>query len=1001
MVEVFSRLLLGYVLALPFIVPLVARSIGALSVYAVEVRMVAPAVGHLQVYYDSGDGFSEARSAAVTLQVAAEPRDYRVPLQPGRCVRLRIDPGTLGGDYIIERVAIVQDDGTVRREVPLDVLRPGPGVTLEPDGRRLIVHAPPGASDPQIFFEPTRPLILPRPWLNWPVLRLLGQLVMWWLVATGIVWLVERLSRPLHSTVHGALLRLTVACEQHPRLAIWSVALLAAVTSLYPVIFLGKSLVTPNNGFVRLLYQEAPFVPGSNDTGIEDTRGSDVGATMVDTLPMTLMEQEGIAQGEMPLWNRYHSAGLPLWSQGLAFLGDPLHLLTLVVRDPGLGTDLKFIVHRFVFAAGVGLAALVATSALAPALIVTLAAPFVGVYIFRFNHPAAFTLTYAPWILLGWFLLAQATDRRQMARAILLLALGSCLLLFAATPKEAAMMLVSVHGAGVLTVLISAGAWSLCLRRIVAAAVAGLATILITAPHWWNFLDNLRQSFTMYDTPSAQFADRLYLVAVFLSPLTPGIVRPGLHLLALVLVVAWLTVPRSLFDRRAAAACAVVGAACLALAFGAVPESVIVTIPFVKNIIHVDDVFITMAVPLLLVAGAAGVLVFSASTGRAWLSALIVGLFLASVYSKYREVSRDDAIEAWVVLLLVPVAMSMPIALRGVHTRRGQLLPLLAATAAMVLLVLPGGMHASTGLEALDGLLSQPRERVDLLATSPVIETIHAGMKDPVRVTGLDWTLHSGSQRYYRLEGIGGPEPLMIDDYRDLLDAAHIRRAMAWFTEISMEEAPRFTTLLDVLNVGYVVVRADRAPVGFDEVPVSGPDRNRLGRRSSAWPRAFFVDGVATHTAAADFLRLAQSAGKPMAAVNAGDERALGMVQSFVKPASAMVPAQDYRLTLNTTSFKLRVPSAGVAVLAETFLPSDFRVTINGQPAAYFKVNQTFKGVVIPGAGEWDVRFEYRPRNWDRSLVVAAIGVALVLLFGIAAAGRLSAPSSRVARIGT
>ena len=61
--------------------------------------------------------------------------------------------------------------------------------------------------------------------------------------------------------------------------------------------------------------------------------------------------------GEVPLWNRYNAAGRPLWGQGLSYILDPLHWLTLVTPDPLSGWDLKFVAHRFVFAAGIGLVA--------------------------------------------------------------------------------------------------------------------------------------------------------------------------------------------------------------------------------------------------------------------------------------------------------------------------------------------------------------------------------------------------------------------------------------------------------------------------------------------------------------------------------------------------------------------------------------------------------------------------------------------------------------------
>ena len=58
---------------------------------------------------------------------------------------------------------------------------------------------------------------------------------------------------------------------------------------------------------------------------------------------------------EVPLWNRFNGTGRALWGQGQTFFGDPLHWLTFL--DADWGQDLKFVAHRFVFAAGVGLVA--------------------------------------------------------------------------------------------------------------------------------------------------------------------------------------------------------------------------------------------------------------------------------------------------------------------------------------------------------------------------------------------------------------------------------------------------------------------------------------------------------------------------------------------------------------------------------------------------------------------------------------------------------------------
>ena len=48
----------------------------------------------------------------------------------------------------------------------------------------------------------------------------------------------------------------------------------------------------------------------------------------------------------------------------------------------------------------------------------------------------------------------------------------------------------------------------------------------------------------------------------------------------------------------------------------------------------------------------------------------------------------------------------------------------------------------------------------------------------------------------------------------------------------------------------------------------------------------------------------------------------------------------------------------------------------------YFRVNHAFKAVTIPSAGDWVVRFEYRPARWEASWLLAAAGC--VMLAGLA-----------------
>jgi hypothetical protein len=83
----------------------------------------------------------------------------------------------------------------------------------------------------------------------------------------------------------------------------------------------------------------------------------------------------------------------------------------------------------------------------------------------------------------------------------------------------------------------------------------------------------------------------------------------------------------------------------------------------------------------------------------------------------------------------------------------------------------------------------------------------------------------------------------------------------------------------------------------------------------------------------ADFVAMVRSGdGKPLAAVQQVNRGALS--QPPVDPTAMVkrniVPARDYLLTSNTTSFTIDAPERGVVVLTEAFLAKDFVARING-----------------------------------------------------------------------
>lgn len=973
-----ARVLLGYLIALPVFVPLLARSTGEPG-YVLSVTMSSTPGGVLQVFFDTGTGYSERQSVRIPVGRFESPREYKVPMPPGRYRSIRIDPGMDPGLYVIQNTAVLEGDGSIQTTIPLSAVRPLHQLRIVNESpHRLVLESPPGSNDPVLVYSPDEMLVLPphertSAWL-------LGRLALFCACGTVVAFVVGGLLRPGTAVYRRAIDAFSEFAERRPRSVLFIIALAMTTLATYPLLLLNRSLVTPNNHGLPMLYDEAPFVPASTDIVIENTRGSDVAATMWQEVPHSHVQREALAHREIPLWNRYNATGRPLWGQGLTHFLDPLHWITLLAPDPALGWDLKFVAHRLLFSFGVGLAGFAITGAWLPSGVMAAAAPFAGVFLFRLNHPAIFSLTYAPWVLLAWFGLASATASRARAHAATILALASALLLVGSTPKEAFVTLLSTHGVGALAVLLSPGSGESRRLRWVSAAWAGAAFLLLTTPHWMVFFQTLKTSVTVYDQAYVDLAELRHVAGLFLGGVMPGNAAPGLHLLGLVTTVAgFMSLDRS-DQRHAAVACALGIVTVAAVAFGALPASWLLRIPLVAQIGHVHETLLTAVTPLLLIFGALGVQTLLTASARRVLGVTVAtGLAAGCLLAVVRETAWDDRFDRWAVGLMMSIAIIFPVSLFSVRRAPHSLLAMAVLALSGLILLLPGGLHARSGIEPLDRLLIQPRPRVRLDTASPAVMAVHRAATTPARTVGVEGVLFPGSQALYELESIGGADPLEQHIYRELQDTAGVPRLGYWITVVPPGDFTRLSGVLDLLNVGFVLAPHQKVPPGLVEVAANEPDRLRALRRPTAWPRAFFVDGATTYAGVAEFLKLVGDRGRPFAAIDLEDTRAADATRKLPPPTGLVIPATDYVLTANSTRFRVRSDRAGVVVLGEMFVPDDFRATVNGNAVEYFRVDHIFKAITIPGAGDWEIRFEYRPAHWTEVWLTAAAGWLLLV----------------------
>jgi hypothetical protein len=98
-----------------------------------------------------------------------------------------------------------------------------------------------------------------------------------------------------------------------------------------------------------------------------------------------------------------------------------------------------------------------------------------------------------------------------------------------------------------------------------------------------------------------------------------------------------------------------------------------------------------------------------------------------------------------------------------------------------------------------------------------------------------------------------------------------------------------------------------------------------------------------------------------------------------------MIQFTSNRVTLDVdTSF------AGTLVLTDAYFPG-WRATLNGKDAEVVQANGAFRAVCIPSPGRYRVIFTYTPRLLTSSLVLAATGIAMLLLLSVFSKGT-SAP---------
>jgi hypothetical protein len=971
--------------------------------FVFEVAVASSAAGHLQIYYDGGAGFREEASARVELKPSSRPETYRLPLPAGTYRAIRFDPNDRESRLTVAHARITDTGGHVIRAFAPGTFAPLNQIdSLQVVSDELRLTTTPGGHDPQLLLRFAPPLVVQTSWHTLAG----GFATRFFVVFAGLVLGMLALERwPGLQVAAG---RWAGWLSARPGRAVALVALAAALISAYPVAFLGKSFVSPNFG-TALLYAAFPTLPGYADTGAVDAKAADVGPIMWQHVPLSMIQRRALAHdGELPLWNRYNSCGTALLGQGQSMFGDPLHFFVVAANGAAWAWDVKFLFAKWLFAVGLGLLVLAVTRHLPAALVAAAAAPFVGFFVYRVNHPAIFSVCYAPWALFCLVRAAQAASVADTARWGAGLLLANWALMNSGTAKEAYMLLVCMNLSGLCVLLAAAAQWRVRLAKLAGLAFAGLVFMLVSAPVWLTFLNSLQAAYTSYNTPNAyQLQPSLLLGAfdeVFYRPLVTEerVLNPSANFIVLLGLLYYFATLRHHLANRAATALALASLLPLSLAFGLVPAAWIVRVPFLGNVVHIDNTFSCALIILWSVlAGVgyqAGAERLGTREGRADLVQTGLLLFaLVFAYVAFRqtvhkqlfgpdttfsviktgtEIPVSRFIWGYLASLLL-AAVGLGLTLRRVLVRRA-LTPAtaLVLTVCVAALLWRLGFHA--GSVGFDGYVLHPPTRVDFHAPSSAVEYLQAAQRTtPSRSFGLRWNFFLGWTGTYGLESVGGPDALVNPFYREIIHHSGLDLRLDWLLYLEPKDVAAVQWFLDFLNVRHYLDRSgEPVPTGTVRKLALAADL-AIYESPTAWPRAFFTDRVAVYGDAREFAQLVKdSAGRPLAAVQRGDQLPAGLPPADLA-GRTVVPAAGYRLTNNTTAFTVTVPGPGVVVLTEAWLKKDFRVTVDGRPAAYFRVNHAFKGVLVDRAGTHRIEFRYWPRDFTLALSLMATGLVL------------------------
>ena len=997
--------------------------VGLIAAFVLQVRPFSPAVPyrlHVPLHSDTaGRAYLMWRSEhntvrpdydAVAVSKGGQVLSFNLPdtalsmflrhARPQDAINaLRFNPLTSMGEVRIGEITLTGPQNETVAKFPPSAFSPSrPDLGLKVEDGTAAFTTRPGEG---VFIVPKPPLALARRTVPVEPASAALQFAAAALATLLALVLAGRIPADARAHFAGALAKMRDDQSAWPAATLLVVAAFATALSCYPIVFCGKSFISPNCGPTQALYDDFPTLPQSPHEVLESGRGADTGATLWAHLPYSVIQHRAIFDhGELPLWNRYTHCGVPLLGQGQSMLGDPLHWIPIAAGGAVWAWDVKFCIAKLLFSFGVGLLAFAATRRVWLAALLAVSSSFLGFFAYRFDHCAFFSLCYAPWILLCW-LRAVHTAGRVWPWA-LALAAANFWELNSGTAKESAILIAGLNFTGGLLVLTADANWRARLARIALMGFGLVIFVMLSAPHWMVFLDALRHAWTVSAKETVfQIQPGLALGIfddLFYSQAVNGemLFNPGTNFLVLLgCLRAAVDLRRLLRDRTFLAV--LLGALLpAAMVFGVIPPGLIARLPFIGSIQHVDDTFSCVLIIHLLVIAAFGLrsLWDGAAEERApgdalmaaILFAVLAAMFLGYTQAAHRtgrsllgpgETMKLSGFFRAYALALGAALLAMPWVVRNLRLRPSAG-PVVLGALSLFLFHFRHGMWTAT---KFDSYVANPCTRSELTAPSPAVDAIRTSRAqngEPSRVSGLGGVLVPGFNAVLGLEHFIGADAIISPWQHDLAEKSAMPLVGTWRRVPARSSFPRTQVFGDLWNIRWYLGTPTELPrevKGLDLVKTLDLD---IYVSHTAWPRAFFTDRLAQCSSLDNFIGLLGAAdGRPFAALVPEKNSGAAPAKPESLDGRTVIAAGEYRLTENSAAFTITTPAPGVAVLGNSFEEGNWRVTLDGRRADCFRVNHAFLGVNVREPGVHTIRFSYWPRLLTPALWISFCGLLL------------------------